>query len=90
MIRSRSKWNRISTVAVSTKGNAIATTKKPATVRLIVRESSLRGKKCPDAGHINEPLSKIAANTMDHDAIMQLSLDLEMAVKDLDTKSERC
>ena len=36
-----------------------------------------------------ELLAKIAASTTDHHAIMQLSIDLEKAVKDLDAKSER-
>ena len=36
-----------------------------------------------------ELLAKIAASTTDHHAIMQLSLELEKAVKLLDEKSER-
>jgi ATP-binding cassette subfamily F protein uup len=36
-----------------------------------------------------ELLAKIAASTTDHHAIMQLSIDLEKAVKELDTRSER-
>ena len=36
-----------------------------------------------------ELLAKIAASTTDHHAIMQLSLDLEKAVKQLDEKGER-